>query len=81
MPLNMACAFSMLRARLMPPVAASVVTPAVTVPIAVEMDLPTLPKLEAKKPATCEPTDLAVSLRLLSLEADLSRPLSMLEPS
>ena len=81
MPLNMACAFSMLRARLMPPVAASVATPAVTVPIAVAMDFPTLPKLVAKKPATCEPTDLAVSLRPLNLDADLSRPPSMLEPS
>ena len=81
MPLNIVWAFSMLRARLMPPVAARVVTPAVTVPMAVPMDFATLPKLSAKKPATFEPTPAAVSLRPLSFDAELSTPESKFEPS
>ena len=81
MPLNIVWAFSMFKARLMPPVAASVVTPAVTIPMALPIDFATLPKLFAKYPATCEPTPLAVSVRPLSFDAEPSTPESKFEPS
>ena len=58
-PLSLACAFSMFRARVKPPFAASAVTPPVMVPMAPSPSLPILPNALPRVPVRLPPLFLA----------------------
>ena len=78
-PLSLACAFSMFRARVKPPFAASAVTPPVMVPMAPSPSLPILPNALPRVPVRLPPLFLAAESTLPVMSPSRVLPKSLPE--